>query len=467
MRRGSASLNRIVSLLVVLCLFLPSRADSASSFAETLEPPPGLVLRAASDLLVPGGNAFVTIDVKNSGDCSLLLGAPGGVTSTRSSVQLQTGRLEWRWRVPENVRRGLWRAEISCRRSNRRLVATHLIRMEVRAPAPGAADLIGPNSLSAEAFPTPNSITDPIPVILALLAAIGLLYTHYQLRHTRASAREARTYEYLRRYNEPEMAVLTSRVRRFVRVSPAAPNYNDAVEAKWETWIRQTRGTETLDPASGAATKAEVEVFMNFFETLGGQFNHTRQFLDRDLVANQLAYVARLYFTECRWLILRQRLRYGEDHLCEWEKMIRILPVAPDREGNVVKLGPAVRITLDNPQPVPSDGQPDALKLTFLLDPSPDKLWQDLFNASSLSRCLHSGIEPRAVLRPLALIRLCRNEIKCEAKLGMIQLAADGEPGWRYRVEKELRDRISKTNRRYVGLTTFSLCSYFSACRQR
>lgn len=279
--------------------------------------------------LGPGDEGVVRVNPEGRDLCVLgfrltAVRRPSGTSAAQGPFVARIGgpRLEWRWRVPADVSPGPWTATVECREISGSRRGQAILDIDVVGAPTGSAPLVLAGSLQTSVEPAQgrSSLDQAIrlaQVVAPLVAIIGLLFVGLQLAATRRQARDARTADYLRRYEDRSFTQSAGRARGFLETDSDDPNAEQVGKAKIlkdAAALGPTAGLlPTRWPADKAvpfASRADVSEYLAFFEELGGAYN--TGLLDKRLVIRLLGHAAYKGFVSASWY-LRSRLREGEE----------------------------------------------------------------------------------------------------------------------------------------------------------
>ncbi len=150
---------------------------------------------------------------------------------------------------------------------------------------------------------TSDTAANVAQVATAAVAVLALIGAVYQVRITRAIARQTRTYEYLDHFTERGETREIAKARDFLVLDGADP------EEKWDEFFKKSREDRNM-----------VVLHLNRVEDFAAMYNSG--LVDREIAHRILAAPFGAYWDEAEWLISRIRKRpNGDQYFREWIEM--------------------------------------------------------------------------------------------------------------------------------------------------
>jgi hypothetical protein len=161
--------------------------------------------------------------------------------------------------------------------------------------------------------------------LAGIAAAVAVLYAGYQVRLTRAIAKQTLAYQYFERFSGYSLEDPYAVAKAF---SFDRPDTETAAERRWEEFQRW----EGQDP-----TKVRDILFIfNFFEELGGIYR--RGAVDRQVINEYLGKFAQQFWDQLDWFVSRIRDHREQPTLFEdWGEMAHAVKRARNRREELRK----------------------------------------------------------------------------------------------------------------------------------
>ncbi len=161
--------------------------------------------------------------------------------------------------------------------------------------------------------------------LAGIAAAVAVLYAGYQVRLTRAIAKQTLAYQYFERFSGYSLEEPYAVAKAF---SFDCPSTETAAKRRWEEF----QGWEEQD-----RTKVKDILFIfNFFEELGGIYR--RGAVDRQVINEYLGKFALQFWDRLDWFVSRIRDDRAAPTLFEdWEEMAHAVKRARNRKDELRK----------------------------------------------------------------------------------------------------------------------------------
>lgn len=161
--------------------------------------------------------------------------------------------------------------------------------------------------------------------LAGIAAAVAVLYAGYQVRLTRAIAKQTLAYQYFERFRGYSLEDPYAAAKAF---SFDRPDTETEAEQHWKKFKRW----EAQDP-----TKVKNILFIfNFFEELGGIYR--RGAVDRQVINEYLGKFASQFWDQLDWFVKRIREDRKAPTLFEdWEEMARAVKRARCHKNELLK----------------------------------------------------------------------------------------------------------------------------------
>jgi hypothetical protein len=160
--------------------------------------------------------------------------------------------------------------------------------------------------------------------LAGIAAGIAVLYAGYQIRLTRAVARQTLGYQYFERFSRYSLDTPYATAKAFSFPRPKTEAEEQQRWDQFKRWQKEDPPTRSRD----------VLFIFNFFEELGGVYKHGA--VDRRVVNEYLGKFALNFWSELPWFVRRLREDQEAATLFEdWEAMSRAVKRAGARRDRL------------------------------------------------------------------------------------------------------------------------------------
>jgi hypothetical protein len=155
-------------------------------------------------------------------------------------------------------------------------------------------------------FVNNNTLTEVAGIFAGAATALSVGYLAEQIRVSLQQEKITRSYDYIKRYNDPAFREILAQVGKFFR------NEQITESEKLEIlfYNKETDGYKDI--------RSSVAMHWNFFEDMAIFYN--RNLLDKELITSFFKSISMDIFDKSRWYIEKMKIETQRDSFCEERK---------------------------------------------------------------------------------------------------------------------------------------------------